>query len=81
MLPRLTRRSLLNAGLAAGALAALPRLAAAQTETAPLTEGPELYPGERALAEAAAKEGVVISANTALGWYDALRFASVSGRA
>ncbi|MCK6444518.1 extracellular solute-binding protein [Elstera cyanobacteriorum] len=68
MLPRLTRRSLLTAGLAAGTLAFLPRGAAAQTDAAPLTDGPELYPGERALAEAAAKEGVVISANTALGW-------------
>lgn len=36
---------------------------------APLqADGPELYPGERALAEAAAREGLIVATNTALGW-------------
>ncbi len=31
-------------------------------------EGPELYPGERALYEAASREGLAISSNTSPGW-------------
>jgi putative spermidine/putrescine transport system substrate-binding protein len=69
MLPLFSRRALLLSSLLAGA--ALTPLGAALAQAdgiAPLSEGPELYPGEKTLAEAAAKEGVTISANTALGW-------------
>lgn len=41
-------------------------LSAAQPASA--FDGPELYPGERALLQAAEKEGAVVSANTGPGW-------------
>lgn len=69
MLPLFSRRALLLSSLLAGATFTPMGAAFAQADgIAPLSEGPELYPGEKTLAEAAAKEGVTISANTALGW-------------
>jgi putative spermidine/putrescine transport system substrate-binding protein len=60
----LSRRGLL-AGLAAGGVAAVSPRARAQS---PVVDGPELYPGERALAEAAQREGLIVSCNTSPTW-------------
>jgi putative spermidine/putrescine transport system substrate-binding protein len=49
---------------AAALLAALPLLGETQT----VTDSPELYPGERALYEAASKEGLVVSFDTGPTW-------------
>ena len=50
--------------IAAAAVAALPVCAFAQT----VNDSPELYPGEKALYEAAAKEGIVVSFDTGPTW-------------
>lgn len=64
---KLTRR---NLALGAGALALSPafaRFAAAQAPQT-VTDTPELYAGERALYEAASREGMVVSNNTGPTW-------------
>lgn len=75
------RRSLLSSALgsalALGALPLLGQSAAAQS----VTEGAELYPGERALYEAAAKEGLVVSFDTGPTWANwAAEFAAFKQR-
>lgn len=73
----ITRRLTLAAALASVSLAAaLTGPAAAQT-----LEGPELYPGEKALYEAAAKEGIVVSFDTGPTWANwAAQFAAFKKR-
>ena len=64
----ITRRAILQtSGLAALALGLQPGLTTAQQSQA-VTDTVELYPGERALYEAAAKEGMCISNNTGPTW-------------
>jgi len=68
----ITRRLTLAAALAA----ALTGPVAAQT-----LEGPELYPGEKSLYEAAAKEGIVVSFDTGPTWANwAAQFAAFKKR-
>ncbi len=68
----LTRRLTLAATIAAGLIGPV----AAQT-----LEGPELYAGERALYEAAAKEGIVVSFDTGPTWANwAAQFAAFKKR-
>jgi putative spermidine/putrescine transport system substrate-binding protein len=63
--------------LIAAAIAALPFCAQAQT----VTDTPELYPGEKALYEAAAKEGLVVSFDTGPTWANwAAQFAAFKKR-
>ena len=69
----MTRRT----GIAALALLALTTLANAQT----LLNSPELYPGEKALYEAASKEGLVVSFDTGPTWANwAAEFAAFKKR-
>jgi putative spermidine/putrescine transport system substrate-binding protein len=63
--------------LIAAAFAALPFCAQAQT----VADTPELYPGEKALYEAAAKEGLVVSFDTGPTWANwAAQFAAFKKR-
>ncbi len=63
--------------LVAAAIVALPFCASAQT----VTDSPELYPGEKALYEAAAKEGLVVSFDTGPTWANwAAQFAAFKKR-
>jgi putative spermidine/putrescine transport system substrate-binding protein len=63
--------------LVAAAFAALPLCANAQT----VMDSPELYPGEKALYEAAAKEGLVVSFDTGPTWANwAAQFAAFKKR-
>ncbi len=65
--------------LVAAALSALALPAGAQTK--PITEGPELYPGEKSLYEAAQKEGIVVSFDTGPTWANwAAQFAAFKKR-
>ena len=65
--------------LVAAALSALALPAGAQTK--PITEGPELYAGEKALYEAAQKEGIVVSFDTGPTWANwAAQFAAFKKR-
>lgn len=59
----INRRALLVGGGAAVIAIASRGVAPAQA-----LEGPELYPGERALYETASREGLAISSNTSPGW-------------
>ncbi len=71
----ITRRLTLAAAIAT-AVAGLTGPAAAQT-----LEGPELYPGEKALYEAATKEGIVVSFDTGPTWANwAAQFAAFKKR-
>ncbi|MGQ0662884.1 MAG: extracellular solute-binding protein [Pseudomonadota bacterium] len=68
---------MLKHALAVAALAALPTLALAQTAV----DSPELYPGERALYEAASREGLVVSFDTGPTWANwAAQFAAFKVR-
>ncbi len=61
----------------AACLAALPGLAGAQT----VADSPELYPGEKALYDAASKEGMVVSFDTGPTWANwAAQFAAFKRR-
>lgn len=73
----ITRRDSLKALAATTALTALPFGAGAQTAA----DSPELYPGEKALYEAAAKEGMVVSFDTGPTWANwAAQFAAFKKR-
>lgn len=60
----INRRAVLVGGGAAATLL----IASGRTARAQAIEGPELYQGERALYEAASREGLAISSNTSPGW-------------
>ncbi|MDO8876520.1 MAG: ABC transporter substrate-binding protein [Pseudolabrys sp.] len=67
----------LKRSLAVAALTLLPALAYAQT----VMDSPELYPGEKALYEAASKEGMVVSFDTGPTWANwAAEFAAFKKR-
>lgn len=66
---------LIAAACVAAALMAVPAIgrpaglmSAARAASAVALDGPELYPGEAALYEAAAKDGLVVSSNTGTAW-------------
>ena len=68
---------LLKAMAAAALLALTSTLAMAQT----VADSPELYPGEKALYEAAAKEGMAVSFDTGPTWANwAAQFKAFQGR-
>lgn len=70
-------KSTVIAAAAALALVALPGLAQAQS----IKDSPELYPGEKALYDAAAKEGLVVSFDTGPTWANwAAQFAAFKRR-
>ncbi len=67
----------LKRSLVAAALTLLPALAHAQT----VADSPELYPGEKALYDAASKEGMVVSFDTGPTWANwAAQFAAFKKR-